>query len=107
MRDSDKNDDRMAEVTENIRTILPTLKILNGIVLPKRISFEDEDANEAESKLPANVKKLLTNDLSVNETILLFLREYFSIYDSDNREGLLPAYHDDAMFSMSAAYPPG
>jgi len=59
------------------------------------------------SSLPKSIKKCATNDHSVNEIVLHFLREYFAIYDSDNREGLLQAYHEEAKFSMSAAYPPG
>ena len=46
MRDCDTNEEKLSEVTDKIRDVLPTLKILNGVVLPKRISFED-DANEA------------------------------------------------------------
>ncbi len=46
MRDCDTDPDRLSEVTDKIRDVLPTLKILNGVVLPKKISFED-DANEA------------------------------------------------------------
>ena len=70
-------------MTDRIREILPTLKVLDGVALPKRISFEDD--GDEQSKMPSSVKKLTTNDLSVNELVLHFLREYFAIYDSDNR----------------------
>ena len=32
--------------------------------------------------------------------------EYFKVYDSDNRQALLDAYHENAVMSMSASYPP-
>jgi nuclear RNA export factor len=35
-----------------------------------------------------------------------FLEQYYQIYDSDKREQLVCAYHDNAMFSMTSAYPP-
>ena len=34
-----------------------------------------------------------------------FLTQYFSLYDGDNREQLMEAYHEDAVMSMSVAYP--
>jgi len=80
-----RDESKMDETTENIRRLLPSLKVLNSVVLPKKISFEDDD--DAEKELPKSIKKLSTNDLSVNELVLHFLREYFSIYDSDNRWG--------------------
>ena len=76
---------KMSEMTDRIRDILPTLKILNGVGLPKRISFEDDDVEHALASMPKIVKKLTTNDHSINELVLHFLREYFAIYDSDNR----------------------
>lgn len=79
-----RDESRLEEMTEKIRDVLPTLKILNGTTLPKRISFEDDD-DAASKSLPTSVKKLSTNDLDVNELVLRFLREYFTIYDSDNR----------------------
>lgn len=36
-----------------------------------------------------------------------FLEQYFQLYDSDNREQLISAYHSEAMFSMTSTYPPG
>ena len=34
-----------------------------------------------------------------------FLKQYFNLYDGDNREQLMEAYHEDAVMSMSIAYP--
>jgi len=36
-----------------------------------------------------------------------FLEQYYQLYDSDNREQLVSAYHSEAMFSMTSTYPPG
>ena len=35
-----------------------------------------------------------------------FLTQYFDLYDGDNREQLMEAYHEDAVMSMTMAYPP-
>jgi nuclear RNA export factor len=35
-----------------------------------------------------------------------FLEQYYQLYDSDNREPLVSAYHNDAMFSITSAYLP-
>ena len=77
-----RDETKSSESTDRIRDLLPSLKILNGVILPKRISFDDETASVP---LPEIVKKLTTNDHAVNELVLHFLREYFEIYDSDNR----------------------
>ena len=37
--------------------------------------------------------------------MLRFLQQYFQLYDGDMREQLLEAYHEDAVMSMSVAYP--
>ena len=39
--------------------------------------------------------------------ILQFIQQYFQIYDSDDREPLGAAYHQDALFSLTCSYPPG
>ena len=106
-RDCDTNEEKRDEITSRVRDILPSLQILNGVTLPKKISFGDDDDRATGNLLPKSVKKLATNDHTVNELVLHFLREFFAIYDSDKREGLLQAYHESAKFSLSAAYPPG
>ena len=37
--------------------------------------------------------------------VLNFLQQYFQLYDGDRREQLLEAYHEEAVMSMSVAYP--
>lgn len=41
------------------------------------------------------------------DIIRQFLEQYFLIYDSPSRQPLLQAYHENAMFSMTMAYPYG
>ena len=43
---------------------------------------------------------------TIVELVFVFQEEYFKVYDSDNRQALLDAYHENAMMSMSASYPP-
>ena len=40
-------------------------------------------------------------------TVLQFLQQYISVYDSDARETLMEAYHNDAVMSLCCAYPSG
>jgi nuclear RNA export factor len=35
-----------------------------------------------------------------------FLEQYYQLYDSDDREQLVKAYHPDALFSITSAYLP-
>jgi nuclear RNA export factor len=37
-----------------------------------------------------------------SELVQKFLEQYFMLYDSDNRQQLLEAYHDQAMLSITA-----
>ena len=37
-------------------------------------------------------------------TIIQFLKEYFTVYDADNRSPLAGAYHESASFSLAMAY---
>lgn len=38
------------------------------------------------------------------EIVQKFLVQYFELYDSDNRQQLLDAYHEHAMLSITATY---
>jgi nuclear RNA export factor len=41
------------------------------------------------------------------QVAVLFLQQYLSIYDSEDRQPLLDAYHDSAVLSMSVSFAPG
>jgi len=87
--------------------------------MPKVITFDDEDAGggqlpPSQQKMqvgnPEKVKRgiiiavFMINLLQTN-VALQFLAEYFKIYDSDSRQSLLDAYHEEACMSYSAHYP--
>lgn len=86
--------------TESIRKIFPKLKILDGKELPPVINWDDEE-EKIQTDLPASVSKYVKNK-DAEGTVLTFVQEYFKAYDSDKRQSLLDAYHDQAMFSMAA-----
>jgi len=83
-----------------IRKIFPKLQLLDGKELPKEIGFDDDEPTTS-SDLPATIPKMVKNE-AASGVVLTFLEQFFKLYDSDNRQPLLDAYHEDAMFSLSA-----
>lgn len=69
----------------------------DGVVLPPVIGFDVSD----DLVLPPSKPSFLCN---VEGQIIVkqFLEQYFALYDSDSRQPLLDAYHENAMFSLSA-----
>jgi nuclear RNA export factor len=59
------------------------------------------DISEDDHKLPVWKQAYICNE-NGQELVATFLKQYFAIYDSDNRQSLLEAYHDNAMFSITA-----
>jgi nuclear RNA export factor len=56
-----------------------------------------------ESKnLPPSKQLFLCNPTGGQELVAKFIEQYFAIYDSDNRQQLLDAYHENAMLSVTA-----
>lgn len=70
----------------------------DGEVLPPPIKF---DVAGDLVKIPPTIK-LFARDKNAHNTAGLFLQEYFNIYDNANRQPLLEAYHEQAVFSMTA-----
>ncbi|CAB4064679.1 NXF [Lepeophtheirus salmonis] len=69
-----------------VRKLFPRLTHLDGSELPRLITFDDDDVNSTVNvSIPPSIPKM--------------------VYDSDNRQGLMDAYHEDAMMSISASYP--
>lgn len=83
----------------DVRSRFPKLLKLDGIDLPKPIGFDVED----EKYLPQAKASFLCNTAG-SDIVRQFLEQYFVIYDSDNRQPLLNAYHENAIFSLTAAY---
>lgn len=73
----------------------------DGADLPAQIGFDIE--SEETAKLPAP-KGLYLVDQAGAEIVRQFLTQYFAVFDSDNRQPLLEAYHESAMFSLTSTY---
>ncbi|QQP37237.1 Nuclear RNA export factor 1like, partial [Caligus rogercresseyi] len=77
----------------------------DGNELPRLITFDDDDVNSSVSvSVPPSIPKMVCND-QAGAIVLQFLEQFIKVYDSDNRQGLMDAYHEDAMMSISASYP--
>jgi nuclear RNA export factor len=68
---------------------------LDGEELPAAIGFDVIEA----SNLPQNQPGYLPED--IQKFIHGFFEAYYNIYDSEDRQGLIQAYHDQALFSLS------
>ena len=87
-----------------------SLRVLDDKALPKLITFDEgDDEDRGGPELPASVKKMClgAGAQAAEPVILQFIQQYFQIYDSDDREPLGAAYHQDALFSLTCSYPPG
>lgn len=74
----------------------------DGVELSPPILF---DVNE-DLQLPKSKGNYLCTEEGLN-MVRQFLEQFYQLYDSDNREQLANAYHNDAMFSITSTYPPG
>uniref|UniRef100_A0A1B0AGY8 NTF2 domain-containing protein n=1 Tax=Glossina pallidipes TaxID=7398 RepID=A0A1B0AGY8_GLOPL len=79
-----------------VREKFPKLVKLDGEKLEPQILFDVNDIYP----LP-RAKALFLCDTSGGNIVRQFLEEYFKIFDSDNRQPLLAAYHEQAMMSIS------
>ncbi|KAM9576892.1 nuclear RNA export factor 3-like [Trichechus inunguis] len=83
----------------NISSILELfskLLHLDDHKIPPPIIF----GNEAYKKLPVCKGNVFGSE-TLKNLILQFLQQYYWIYDSGDRQGLLDAYHDEACFSLT------
>jgi len=89
-----------------VQTIFPSLKLLDDKPLKKLITFDDgEESGSQGPELPVSVKKMCPS--AVESVVLQFIQQYFQVYDTDDRSPLEAAYHQEALFSVTSAYPPG
>ncbi|XP_075154677.1 nuclear RNA export factor small bristles isoform X2 [Haematobia irritans] len=79
-----------------VRRKFPKLLKLDGEDLEPQILFDVNDS----SAMPKPQASFLC-DASGADIIRQFLEQYFMIFDSDNRQPLLDAYHEQAMMSIS------
>jgi len=92
--------EREVKVTA-VRKRFPKLKKLDDEEMPVEIGFELESEEETK-KLPPS-QKLHSSSPEALELIRNFLQHYFEFYDK-NKQELLPAYHPNSVFSLSAVY---
>ncbi|XP_073680468.1 nuclear RNA export factor 1 isoform X2 [Garra rufa] len=85
-----------ADYVSAIRERFPKLLKLDGHVLPPPIGF---DLEVAPPTLPPSKASYFGSE-EIKNIILCFLQQYYSIYDSGDRQPLLDAYHDGAAFSL-------
>ncbi|XP_021921286.1 nuclear RNA export factor 1-like [Zootermopsis nevadensis] len=97
----DKYQDQNVYVSE-VRKRFPKVLKLDGVDLPPPILF---DVNE-DLQLPKSKGNYLCTEEGLN-MVRQFLEQFYQLYDSDKREQLANAYHNDAMFSITSTYPPG
>ncbi|XP_062051960.1 nuclear RNA export factor 1 isoform X1 [Lepus europaeus] len=84
-----------------IRERFPKLLRLDGHELPPPIAFDVE----APTLLPP-CKGSYFGTENLKSLVLHFLQQYYAIYDSGDRQGLLDAYHDGACCSLSIPFIP-
>ncbi|XP_035267113.1 nuclear RNA export factor 1 isoform X2 [Anguilla anguilla] len=82
-----------------VRERFPRLLKLDGHDLPPPIGFDVE----APTTLPPCKGSYFVSD-EIKSHILRFLQQYYSVYDSGDRQPLLDAYHDGASFSLSMPF---
>ncbi|XP_017045756.1 nuclear RNA export factor 1 isoform X2 [Drosophila ficusphila] len=79
-----------------VRRKFPHLLKLDGEVLAPQVTFD-----LAEQGRIIDTKSCYLCDNSGAEVVRQFLDQYFQIFDSDSRQSLLDAYHEQAMLSIT------
>ncbi|XP_051155759.1 nuclear RNA export factor 1-like isoform X2 [Leptopilina boulardi] len=90
---------RKSEYVSDVRNKFPKLLRLDGIELPPSISF---DLVEEDLRIPPS-KKVFSVNSEVNRIASQFIQQYFSVFDNENRQTLMHAYHESAVFSMTVS----
>ncbi|XP_012276840.1 nuclear RNA export factor 1 [Orussus abietinus] len=98
----DKYNKRQSDYINDVRSRFPKLLKLDGELLPVSISFDVED--EDEIKLPPTQRTFTINN-EARQIATTFLQQYFTIFDSEDRQPLLNAYNEDAFFSLTISVP--
>ncbi|KAM4018439.1 nuclear RNA export factor 1 [Anomaloglossus baeobatrachus] len=85
-----------------MRERFPKLLQLDGHDLPPPITFDVETP----TTLPPSKGSYLASD-DIKTLVLRFLQQYYACYDSEDRQGLLNVYHDEACCSLSIPFQMG
>ncbi|XP_004614539.2 nuclear RNA export factor 2 [Sorex araneus] len=83
-----------------VQDLFPKLLYLDGQKLYQPVVDVDMSCAIKSTENKCNVSEVVKNQ------ILQFLQQYYMIYDYENRQGLLDAYHDNASFSLSIPFNP-
>ncbi|XP_076442062.1 nuclear RNA export factor 1-like isoform X2 [Babylonia areolata] len=89
-----------ADYISAVRKRFPKVVKLDGNDLPPPITFD-----VSTSVVPASKGSYFVNS-EVQDLVVRFLKEYYTIYDSDSRQPLVDAYHEMAVFSLTMATNP-
>lgn len=84
------------EINSQSLLSLSMLSLQDGQDLPPLIGFDLEEG----VKLPVPKASFLC-DAAGADIVRQFLEQYFIIFDSESRQPLLDAYHEQAMFSLT------
>ncbi|NP_001084975.1 nuclear RNA export factor 1 S homeolog [Xenopus laevis] len=85
-----------------VRQHFPKLLRLDGHELPPPITFDVETP----TTLPPCKGSYLASD-DIKALVLRFLQQFYACYDSEDRQGLLNVYHDEACCSLSIPFSVG
>ncbi|XP_036149391.1 nuclear RNA export factor 1 isoform X2 [Monomorium pharaonis] len=88
---------RQNDYVSDVRKRFPKLLHLDGIELPRPIVF---DVVDDAAKIPPS-QRMFVADAKAQDIASQFLQQYFTIFDSENRQPLLDAYDEHACFSMT------
>uniref|UniRef100_A0A8I3P5W5 Nuclear RNA export factor 2-like n=1 Tax=Canis lupus familiaris TaxID=9615 RepID=A0A8I3P5W5_CANLF len=84
-----------------IRDCFPKLLRLDGQELPPPVIIDADTPC-----LIKPCKESYKGSETLKSLVLQFLQQYYLIYDSGDRQGLLGAYHDEACFSLAISFNP-
>ncbi|GFR93143.1 nuclear RNA export factor 1 [Elysia marginata] len=88
-------------IASAVRKTFPKVLRLDGTELPPPITFD----LDTELKLPESQGSYFMND-DIKNLVVAFIKDYFTVYDSDRRRDLMQAYHENAQFSISCSRNP-
>ncbi|XP_034934464.1 nuclear RNA export factor 1-like [Chelonus insularis] len=92
----DRYQNRFDDYVRDIRERFPKLLRLDGVELPKPISF---DVSDEGTKIPLS-HRVFTANAKAQEIAYQFMQQYFTIFDGESRQPLLDAYHEQAVFDL-------
>ncbi|XP_015418631.1 PREDICTED: nuclear RNA export factor 2 [Myotis davidii] len=83
-----------------IRKYFPNLLRLDGQDLPPQIATDIDKSSLISPPIKVSCEILD----AMKRQVVQFLQQYYSVYDSGDRQGLLGAYHDEACFSLTTPF---